>query len=172
MSSKKSCALEEKHNSLYIVPFRPAFGEARKTNKKKEKENYFYERKSKCMSMRCHRASLFVEQSVFLPGRPKNNKNKLTSNWTGDISYAFYTWKKWSSLRVQTSHITTFCTVLPHSRRSSDSKYIYLLYLLYNSVPNINKRYKGIDVHLGPRKTSITSTAGSSTKWRVCVCLH
>lgn len=80
MSSKKSCALEEKHNSLYIVPFRPAFGEARKTNKKKEKENYFYERKSKCMSMRCHRASLFVEQSVFLPGRPKNNKNKLTSN--------------------------------------------------------------------------------------------
>lgn len=30
------------------------------------------------MSMRRHRASLFVEQSVFLPGRPKKQKTNLS----------------------------------------------------------------------------------------------
>lgn len=44
-------------------------------------EIIFHEHKRKCMSMRCHRASLFLEQSVFLPGRPKKNNNKnLISN--------------------------------------------------------------------------------------------
>ena len=34
MSNKKSCALEERHNSFFfIVPFRPAFGEAKETQK-------------------------------------------------------------------------------------------------------------------------------------------
>lgn len=33
------------------------------------------------MSMRRHRASLFVEQSVFLPGRPKKNKKKIKKTY-------------------------------------------------------------------------------------------
>lgn len=49
------------------VPFRPAFGEKKqnKTKHRNIKRKLFNERKSKCMSMRRHRASLFVEQSVF-----------------------------------------------------------------------------------------------------------
>lgn len=73
MSNKKKVAHWKKDTTvcvfIYIVPFRPAFWGSKKT--KQEEKNYSHERKSKCMSMRCHRASLFVEQSVFLPGRPK-----------------------------------------------------------------------------------------------------
>lgn len=60
-----------KDTTVYIVPFRPAFWGSEETD-----ENYFHEHKRKCMSMRRHRASLFVEQSVFLPGRPKKKKKK------------------------------------------------------------------------------------------------
>lgn len=61
MSNKKSCALEEKTQQFLYRSIQTRFWGSKETSK----ENYFHERKSKCMSMRRHRASLFMEQSVF-----------------------------------------------------------------------------------------------------------
>lgn len=68
------------------------------------KANYFREHKSKCMSMRRHRASLFVEQSVFLPGRPKK---QIRTNLFQIKPMTFcipFTHEKWSSFRLTASH--------------------------------------------------------------------
>lgn len=92
--SNKKVAHCKKDTTVYIVPFRPAFGEAKKTE-----ENYFHEHKHKCMSMRRHRASLFVEQSVFLPGRPKKKKKNLHQIKPMTFCLPF-THEKWSSLRL------------------------------------------------------------------------
>lgn len=110
-----------------MVPFKPAFVRSEET----QKQTYFHERKSKCMSMRRHRASLFVEQSVFLPGRPKKkttNKNKINSSQIKLMTFSRLLNK--IKMEFQTDGITTFYTrPPPHSPDSSDSIYIYKLYL-------------------------------------------
>lgn len=45
------------------------------TETQKEKRS-FHERKSKCMSMRRHRASLLCGTKCFLPGRPKKKQQE------------------------------------------------------------------------------------------------
>lgn len=84
---------KKKKNKFFLwttsFPFRP---------EETQKQTYFHERKSKCMSMRRHRASLFMEQSVFLPGRPRkrNEKEKKTLKLNWWHFFFFSKQRKWS----------------------------------------------------------------------------
>lgn len=73
------------------------------------------------MSMRRHRASLFVEQSVFLPGRPRNKYEQNLPQIKRVTSWIPFTRekknkKKWSSFRLTASHQDSLHSSSPSQR--------------------------------------------------------
>lgn len=83
------------------------------------------------MSMRRHRASLFVEQSVFLPGRPEEIKTNLHLIKPVTICLPF-THEKWSSVRRQhhTSWLSSFNVQVIQNIDRHTHVYIYV-YCIY-----------------------------------------
>lgn len=140
--------MEEYHNSFHIVPFRPAFGEARKHHTKES---------SKCMSMRRHRASLYIEQSVtYLADKNKKTFNKLNKT----------DFKMFNLLRIKMEFLSDF---IHHVMMQSPALFKPDVQVIKKYVYSVPKHtYTGIYLLLGPY--ALTSTAGSFYKM-VCECV-
>lgn len=134
---KKSCALEERHNSLYSS-IQTRFWGKRRTHKKKI--IFMNAIVSACLwgAIELH----FLWNKVFFYlADLKEIKTNLHQIKPMTCCLAF-THEKWSSLRLKhhTSWFSAHFFLLATNVQVIQNIYIYILYLLYNSVPNINKR--------------------------------